>query len=188
MSDIKTLIINGSPRPDGNTAKLLEIAKENLVGEIVELSAYYGNFAPCNDCRDCHKKIGCQIKDDFNIITDDDYDNIIIASPIYMGTLTPPMHAIISRFQANFVAKHFLNSPIKYRPKRAIVILVGGGNGNGDEAIRLSKFFCATLNAVLDGGSIVTSLNTDTVPAVEDADAVLRLRASFRATKIAKSS
>lgn len=179
MYDIKTLIINGSPRPDGNSANLLSIAKKNLAGEITELAAYHEDFAPCNDCRACHKTIGCQIADDFNIITDDDYNNIIIASPIYMGTLTPPMHAIISRFQANFASKYFLDAPIQYRPKRAIGILVGGGNGNGDEALRLLRFFCTSLNAMLDEDSIITSLNTDTRPAAEDTAAVQKLQTAM---------
>ena len=51
----KTLIINGSPRPKGDTAALIAELKRNLKGEVVELSAFRSKIAPCVDCRSCWK-------------------------------------------------------------------------------------------------------------------------------------
>ena len=46
---MKTLIINGSPRPNGNTAALLRELKAQLEGEVLEISAFYDHIAPCLD-------------------------------------------------------------------------------------------------------------------------------------------
>ena len=43
----KTLIINGSPRPEGNTAWLIGVLREHLEGEIMEISAFRSGIAPC---------------------------------------------------------------------------------------------------------------------------------------------
>jgi len=56
---MKTLIINGSPRKKGDTASLINILKQELTGDIVEISAYRNNIKPCNDCRSCWKVKGC---------------------------------------------------------------------------------------------------------------------------------
>jgi multimeric flavodoxin WrbA len=58
---MKTLIINGSPRRNGDTSGLIEKLKKQLSGEIDEVSAYYDKIAPCVDCRQCWKKKGCAI-------------------------------------------------------------------------------------------------------------------------------
>ena len=37
---MKTLLINGSPRPCGNTAALIRELKSHLHGDIIEISAF----------------------------------------------------------------------------------------------------------------------------------------------------
>jgi multimeric flavodoxin WrbA len=177
---MRTLIINGSPRPNGDITSLLGVAKQELTGEIVEISAYRNKISPCVDCRACHKKIGCQIIDDMQIILDNNFDNVIIASPVHMGTLTPPMLSILSRFQANYVAKRFLNSPIEPHPKKAVIILVGGGDGEPHEALRQSKFLARSLGGTFTDKTIITSLKTDFTAAIEDAVAVHNLKEAIR--------
>ena len=50
---MKTLIINGSPRVNGNTAALIAELKKHISGEVIELSAFRSDIAPCTDCRAC---------------------------------------------------------------------------------------------------------------------------------------
>ena len=50
---MKTLILNGSPRKNGDTAQLLELAKAQLQGTYHVVSAYTANIHPCIDCRHC---------------------------------------------------------------------------------------------------------------------------------------
>ena len=60
---MKTLIINGSPRPKGDTQNLLSRLRPMLEGEIVQVDAYRDNIHACIDCRACWKTPGCAVKD-----------------------------------------------------------------------------------------------------------------------------
>ena len=62
---MKALLVNGSPRPHGNTVKMLERLAEDLPGETVLLQAYDPQFSPCIDCRWCWLHEGCAIDDGF---------------------------------------------------------------------------------------------------------------------------
>ena len=37
---MKTLLLNGSPRPNGNTVSLIQELKAHLEGEVIEISAF----------------------------------------------------------------------------------------------------------------------------------------------------
>lgn len=52
----------------------------------------------------------CVVKDRMQIIYDDDFDNIVIASPVYYGTLPGAVLSVMSRLQPWHVAKIFLKS------------------------------------------------------------------------------
>ncbi|MBQ8884412.1 MAG: flavodoxin family protein, partial [Oscillospiraceae bacterium] len=59
----KTLIFNGSPRSNGDTASLLKILTKNLDGEFKIVNCYKDKISPCVDCRKCREIDGCVIKD-----------------------------------------------------------------------------------------------------------------------------
>lgn len=42
----RTIIINGLPRPNGNTAYLIDVLRGPLEGEIIEISAFRSGIAP----------------------------------------------------------------------------------------------------------------------------------------------
>ena len=81
---MKTLILNGSPRKNGDTVGLINLLGERLSGDVFVFSCYYGNVAACIDCRYCWEKNGCCINDGWQQL--DAYirecDKIIIASTI----------------------------------------------------------------------------------------------------------
>ena len=97
---MKTLIINGSPRTKGDTVALLTELKKYLQGEITEISVFRDNIHPCNDCRYCWTEGKCIIEDDMQIIYNDDFDIVIVASPMHMFGLPGPLINLTSRFQA----------------------------------------------------------------------------------------
>ncbi|MDR2614985.1 MAG: flavodoxin family protein [Oscillospiraceae bacterium] len=173
---MKTLVINGSPRRAGDIAALVETLKSGLRGEVSELSVYRAKLSPCVDCRFCHTHPRCAIDDDMREVYADDYDGIIIASPVYYGSLTPPVMAMASRLQIHHTAKHFLGTPIAVRAKRGGVLLAGGGKGNPSEAFRLSRVILRILGAELPEENVITSLNTDALPAKDDNDAMDKAR------------
>lgn len=58
----RTIIINGSPRPNGNTAYLIDVLRGHLEGEIIEISAFRSGIAPCVDCRGCWETAKCVVQ------------------------------------------------------------------------------------------------------------------------------
>ena len=48
---MKTLILNGSPRENGDTAGLIREVIRNLPGEYSVVDAYRCSISPCVDCR-----------------------------------------------------------------------------------------------------------------------------------------
>jgi NAD(P)H-dependent FMN reductase len=102
------------------------------------------------------------------IIYNDDFDNIVIASPVYMSLLTPPMSAALSRLQMYYAAKWVRKEPIWLKPKTGAIILTGGGNGSPDAAVKTAKLFLSILKAEITDENIVLSYDTDKTPAKDD--------------------
>lgn len=173
---MKTLIINGSPRPQGNTAALIEALKAELAGEVIELSAFRSDIAPCVDCRGCWTSARCVVRDDMEVIYGDDFDNVVVASPVYFSTLPGKMLSLISRMQPWHVATYFLHQPLVQRRKKSAAILTGGGKGNHENSYHHLSAFFKMLNAHGFRDHVVCSLNTDTIPAWEDEAALSGVR------------
>ena len=177
---MKTLIINGSPRPNGNTAALLRELKAQLEGEVLEISAFYDHIAPCLDCRCCWETAQCVVHDGMDVIYEDDFDNVVIASPVYYGTLPGSVLSLMSRMQPWHVATHFLKKPLAQRPKKAAAILTAGGKGNAEKAhMHLNAFF-RMLNARGFREHTACSADTDTIPADRDEAAKQQVAAIAR--------
>ena len=169
---MKTLIIFGSPRKDGNTAALVQELRRHLTGEIVEISAFHDNIAPCIDCRGCWETAKCVVNDDMQRIYADDYDNVVIASPVYFGTFPGQVLNLMSRMQPWHVATYFINKPLNQRKKKAAVILTAGGKGNVHRTQHHLYALTRMLNAQGFEDHTVTSENTDTLPASQDKKAL----------------
>ena len=127
---MKTLIINGSPRKNGNTATLLDELKKHLHGEVFQVNTYYAKSAPCYDCRYCWTHEECVIKDEMQDVFKvmDEADNVVIASPIYFGNLTGSLLHWASRFQYIWVSRYIRKvQPFSTKYRKGVVILVNGG-------------------------------------------------------------
>ena len=168
----KTLIINGSPRPQGDTATLIAELKKHLTGEVVEISAYRSKIAPCVDCRGCWGTAKCVVQDDMSIIYNDDFDNVVLASPVYYMTLPGPLLSLMSRFQPQHAAMFFLHISLDLRPKKGGLILTAGGKGNADGAAHHIRVFFRQMGATGYEEHAVKSLQTDTLPAAQDTQAL----------------
>lgn len=172
----RTLILNGSPRASGNTAALVAELKKHLEGEVIELSAFRSDIAPCVDCRSCWQTAKCVVRDEMQIIYDDDFDNAVIASPVYFGTLPGPMLSVISRMQPWHAAAYFIKQPLVQRKKKSAAILTAGGKGNHEDARRHLYPFFRMINAEGFREHTVYSPMTDTLPAWEDEKALAGVR------------
>lgn len=65
---MKTLILNGSPRINGDTSSLINKITEEIAGGYRIVNAYRCNISPCLDCRYCWKNNGCAINDEMQYI------------------------------------------------------------------------------------------------------------------------
>lgn len=170
---MKTLIFNGSPRKNGDTASLINILTDRLHGDIMTVDCYYADISPCIDCRKCRDALMCPINDEMQSIYRyiEDCDNIVIASPVYYSELTGRLLDTASRLQMYFSARFFRkeNPPIK--PKKGAVILVGGGNGSPQKAFETAVCILHTVNTY-DIHPLVCSHSTDNIPAAKDETAV----------------
>ena len=172
----KTLIINGSPRVNGNTAALIAELRKHLQGEVIEISAFRSNIAPCIDCRSCWETAKCVVHDEMQILYDDDFDNVVIASPVYYATLPGSVLSVMSRLQPWHAATFFLKEPLRQRPKKSAAILTAGGKGNQANAQHHLSAFFRMLNARGYEDHFALSANTDTFPAEQDETAKEQVR------------
>lgn len=170
---MKTLIFNGSPRKNGDTASLIKILTDDLSGEYRIVDAYKCSVSPCLDCRYCWENRGCAIDDEMQELYSyiEECDNIVIASPIYFSELTGKLLDVGSRLQTYFCGRFFRREKVITKPKKGAVILVGGGDGNGEAAHETATTLLHHMNAY-DIHPLVISHNTNTTPAISDSTAV----------------
>ena len=173
--DKKCLIINGSPKLNGNTHFLINefIKNTNFKIDIINTFPISNNkgISSCLDCGGCSKIKLCCVNDDFKKVLNDDYDFILVASPIYQSNLPGPMINLLNRFNFEYNNKISLNYKHIFKPKKAGLILVGGGGAckplqgisNEDLPIKQSKYIFKKLNAQLYDENIILCLNTDEV-------------------------
>ena len=169
---MRTLIINGSPRPRGDTASLIGLVRDNLAGESLVLDAYRCDISPCVDCRYCWENPGCAIDDGMQEIYAyiRDCDNILVASPIYFSELTGKLLDVASRLQTYFCARLFRGEEPVPKSKKGAAILVGGGDGHTDKAYDTACTLLRHMNCREIYG-VVASHNTNERPALQDAQA-----------------
>lgn len=175
---MKTLVLNGSPRHDGNTAALLKKVLEAARGEIIRADAFACNISACSNCGRCSENKKC-VNPDMNDIyaAAEDADNVIIASPVYFGGLTPPLLSIMSRFQTYYSGADYTRMPVIGKRKRGIVILTGGGDsGIKNRAGVYARFLLKMMNVEII--ERISSLQTNQLPATEDAEAMARAEAA----------
>lgn len=121
---MKILILNGSPRPNGNTAAMVEAFSEGARSnghEVVVVNVCQKKIAGCLACEYCHTKGNgkCVQQDDMQEIYPvlDEAEMIVLASPIYYHSFTGQLQCAINRIYA-------LDKPKKLK-KAALIVSSG---------------------------------------------------------------
>lgn len=174
---MKTLIINGSPRKNGDTTALIDELMRHLEGEVKVISCY-DNISPCIDCRYCWENDGCALQDDMQAVYEylTDCDNIVLASPIWFSSLSGPALNLGSRFQRYFTARFFRKQPSPLKPKKGLLLFVGGEPGTEEIPARNAITILRNANVIKSEISIVSSMLTDKLPARNDEKALEAIR------------
>ena len=106
MICMKTILLNGSPRKNWNTAMMLKEAQkgaESAGAETEYIDLFDLSYTGCRSCMACKRKGGercrCFWKDDLSPVIDHIFaaDALIIGSPIYLGDVTSQVHGLIER-------------------------------------------------------------------------------------------
>lgn len=171
-----TLIINGSPRANGDTVSLINMLKKNLNGEIYIVNACSGDIKPCDDCRYCNKSDKCIIEDKMQDIYSliQECDNIILASPLYFSELSWCLLMFASRLQHVYMSWKNRGKFYGIKPKEGGVIIVGGGSTRDtSKAENTASIILKTMGA--DNIKTISSLQTDKIPAAQDQSAIRQI-------------
>lgn len=100
---MKVIGINGSARPDGNTALLIrmvfaELEAHGIETELIQLAGQ--DIAPCRACFACRGRRQCVVQDDaFGAVMTKmtEADGIILGSPVYSADVSARMKAFLER-------------------------------------------------------------------------------------------
>lgn len=171
---MKILVVNGSPKSDGATAKLLEAL------DLPEQSDYIDCFKklplPCMDCGFCKEEFSCALKDlekEYELI--EQADIIIFAFPVYNMSLPSPLKALVERFQKYFNA-HFalgIKQPVE-KPKKIGIIISSGSDDEFSKTVCVSQIKQAF--SVMNGEveCVHWQKNTDIKPIIDSDFELLR--------------
>lgn len=135
---MKVLMLNGSPRIDGNTTIALkemekEFLKEKIEVEIIQV----GNLAirGCIACNYCYKNDKCGINDIVNEISEKfkGADALVVASPVYYASANGTLISCLDRL---FYSSHF-----DKRTKVGASVVVARRGGCSSTFDELNKYF-----------------------------------------------
>ncbi len=123
---MKVLMLNGSPRKNGNTYQALQVAAEQLEKEGIECEIFQVGTGPVRDCVACGgcSAEGCVFKDDAVnafIAKAKDADGFIFGTPVYYAH--PSGHVL------SFLDRVFYSSgrSFAFKPGAAIAVARRGG-------------------------------------------------------------
>ncbi len=124
---MKTLVLFGSPRKEGNTRQLVNAFVEVLKEKHSEIRLLYlndVNVRPCQGCMKCSEQGVCRITDDMRDIRKymSESDLIVFATPIYWYAPSAQLKVVIDRSVA-FLDKDY-NSRIM--GKKAVTLMTCG--------------------------------------------------------------
>ncbi|MBO5819093.1 MAG: flavodoxin family protein [Bacteroidales bacterium] len=136
---MKVLLINGSPRKEGNTATALAEVARQLAKEGIETEIMWIGNAPIRGCAACGQ---CAAKALGRCIFDDDVcnrisekfaqvDGLIVGSPVYYGQ---PNGALLSVLQRAFYSNA---ASISGKPAAAIAVCRRGGASAAFESLNM---------------------------------------------------
>lgn len=109
---MKILVLNGSPRPKGNTAEMVSVfqdSAEKAGHEVVVINVCRKNIGGCLACEYCHDRSNgeCFQHDDMQEIYGElrDTNMLVLASPIYYHGISGQLKCVIDRFYSALYPK-----------------------------------------------------------------------------------
>ncbi len=159
--------INGSPRIGGNTDILLDKALEGAKTKGAKTEKVILNKLKISPCQECEK-----VRDDGTCIVEDDFqalyekvkkaDALVLASPIFFGSLSAQTKIMIDRFQCYWRYRYILKKATSQKTRPGALILVEASK-RGDffnNAKSIVKNFFATIDVDYKGELFCPGVDT----------------------------
>jgi multimeric flavodoxin WrbA len=128
---MKILVLNGSPRKNGNIVKTLKNETERLQKKFTESELCWKDvcdlsFDFCKGCMACRSKGKCILpEDDAHKIAEEikSCDFILVGTPVYWGNMNGKMKSLFDRLVADMMGESKLGIPIPlHKGKKAIIV------------------------------------------------------------------
>jgi len=152
-ANMKVLGISGSPRLKGNTDILLDRILEGAKSKGANTEKIILNklkFSPCQECENLKDDGTCIVQDDMQSVYKKikEADVLILASPIFFGSLSAQTKMMVDRFQCLWRAKYVLKKDTGFKKIKGVFISVEGSNRKDffDNAKSIVKNLFATIN------------------------------------------
>ncbi len=167
------LVLNGSPRPRGNTAKMVTVfqnSAEKAGHRITVINVCGKNIRGCLACEHCHGegRGECVQKDDMREVYAGlkDAEMLVLAGPIYYHGLSGQLKCTIDRFYAMLYPK----APATLK-KVAMILSSGDDNMYTGAKFSYDGDFLGYLG--LEGAGIFTNHDRDVMQKLEEMAASL---------------
>jgi multimeric flavodoxin WrbA len=157
MHVIKVIGILGSPRRGGNSEILLDRclnSAREAGAQIQKFVLNEMNFVPCQECEEIRRDGRCIIEDDMQKIYPavEQSDVIVVASPIFFGSVSAQIKMMIDRFQCQWLALYIFKTYRILKKKQGVFLCVEGTDRKDffKNARAIVKNFFATVGASYD--------------------------------------
>jgi multimeric flavodoxin WrbA len=147
--------INGSPRIGGNTDILLDRALDgarSLGAKAEKVILNKLKFSPCQECENIKDDGSCIIEDDMQRLYKkiEEADGVIIASPVFFGSVSAQTKTMVDRFQCAWRAKNIFNKEVFKNTKAGAFISVEASDRKDffENSKLIVKNLFATINAL----------------------------------------
>ena len=159
---MKVLVLNGSPREQGNTEIALAEMQKIFDAEGIEVETVHVGkevVRGCTGCRYCWKNGKCVFDDLVNEVAEkfEKADGLVLASPVYYGSANSTLTALLDRL--------FYSIPFDTRMKVGASVVVARRGGLSATYDQLHKYFG------LSGMPIATSQYWNSVHGMEKGEA-----------------
>lgn len=156
---VKALGIGGSPRKNGNSDILLDMALEGArsAGALVDKIMLNDlNLKGCQECGGCEEDGACRIRDDMQLVYEkfEDADAVLIASPIFFGSVSSQVKTMIDRFHCRWIKKHLLKMrPLPEKARKGVFLCVSAAQRRDffENARQIIRMFFVTLDIAYYG-------------------------------------
>jgi len=163
---MKAVLICGSPRKNGSTAKILGEITKGLIESGFEISQHFIgdlNISYCLGCLNCEESGVCVQNDDVDMVIHDiaSAQLVIVASPSYWGDVTGQLKVFIDRCTPYCNTHHPARTHKSTETKGvAIAIRAGGNKAENENLVHTIEHFLGHLDIPLTSSFTVERIKT----------------------------